>query len=195
MYKVFGTVKSRAFRVLWALQELDQPYDYVPSLPGDADVRAMNGTGKVPAMLDGDVQMTDSTAIITYLADKHQNLTHPAGTKERAAQDALTHTVLDEFDAILWTAAKHSFVLPEDRRVPAVKETLRWEFETNAARMGARLGDKAFLMGDQITVPDIVLTHCLGWSIIAKLGLNDPALSDYLSRMKARDAYKAAAAS
>ncbi|MCB4378855.1 glutathione S-transferase, partial [Synechococcus sp. MU1644] len=26
MYRVIGTVKSRAFRVLWMLEELEQPY-------------------------------------------------------------------------------------------------------------------------------------------------------------------------
>ena len=41
---------------------------------------------------------------------------------QRAKQDALLHRVNDEIDAVLWTAARHSFILPEAERVPAVKK-------------------------------------------------------------------------
>jgi glutathione S-transferase len=126
MYQVIGVPKTRAFRVLWTLEELGQSYDLVPAQPQSAEARAANPSGKVPALVEDGESITDSVAIITYLADKHGALTAPAGTLARAKQDAITNMVIDEMDAILWTAARHSFILPEDRRVPEIKDSLNW---------------------------------------------------------------------
>ena len=192
MYTVFRTIKSRSFRVLWALEELGVEYEHVPSMPRSDEVIALNGSGKIPAFRHDDAVLTDSTAILTYLADNHGKLTHPAGSVVRAQQDAMTGRILDEFDAVLWAAAKHSFILPEDKRVPAVKDSLKWEFNRNAERLVRELGEQGFLAGDEITIPDILLTHCLGWAMIAKFGVSDPNLSAYFDRMRGRMAYKAA---
>ena len=72
--------------------------------------------------------------------------------------------LVDEFDAILWAAAKHSFVLAEHLRVPDIKDSLKAEFERAAKLLADRL-DGPFLMGDEMTVPDILAVHCLNWSI------------------------------
>ena len=128
MYTVIGKVNTRTFRVLWTLEELGQPYERLDAGPRSDDALAHNPLGKIPALKDGDAVLTDSVAIMTYLADKHGSLTAPAGTVARAHQDAMTLWLIDEFDAVLWAAAKHSFVLPEDQRVPQVKESLKAEF-------------------------------------------------------------------
>lgn len=83
-------------------------------------------------------------------------------------------------------------MLPETQRQPAIKETLKWEFARASERLGARLGDGRFLMGEMLTIPDILLTHCLGWAITAKFGVTDANLSAYLDRNKSRDAYRRA---
>lgn len=191
MYTVIGGLASRAFRVLWMLEELGLDYHHEKAGPRSPEVLARNPLGKIPVLLDGEDAITDSAAIITYLADRHGALTAPAGTVARAKQDGMTHRILDEFDACLWSAARNSFVLPEDRRVPAVKDTLKWEFARSEAALVRDMGDGPFLMGDAISVPDILLTHCLGWAITAKFGVSEPALSAYLDRMKARPAYQA----
>ena len=53
----------------------------------------------------------------------------------------------DEIDALLWTAARHSFVLPADKRVPDVKDSLKWEFARNLDRITDQISGP-FLMGD-----------------------------------------------
>ena len=84
MYTVIGGTKSRAFRVMWMLEELGQPYTLNPAAPRSEEARKYNPSGKIPALVDGDEVLTDSLAIMTYLADKHGALTAPAGTPERA---------------------------------------------------------------------------------------------------------------
>ncbi|MCM2561769.1 glutathione S-transferase family protein [Lutimaribacter sp. EGI FJ00015] len=192
MYQVIGGTQSRAFRVMWTLEELGQDYDHIECKPHSPEAMAANPSGKIPAMRVGEDVLADSTAIITYLADKHEMLTHKAGTIARARQDGLMHMVLDEIDGILWTAARHSFVLPEDRRVPAIKPSLVWEFERNIKRLAEAM-EGPFLMGEDMTIADIVAAHCLNWAYGAKFPIEDERLLAYGKAMRGRDAFKRAA--
>jgi glutathione S-transferase len=192
MYQVIGTGKSRAMRVLWMLEELGQPYEHVPVNPHSEGVTNFNPAGKVPVLVVDGTPITDSTAILTYLADRHGGLTHAAGTLERARQDSLTQFILDEFDAALWLAARHSFVLPEEMRLAAIKNTLRWEFERSQKTLVHRMAEDGFLMGDRVTVPDLILTHCLTWALSARFPITEHRLSEYLEMMRARPAYRRA---
>lgn len=193
MYTLIGSYKSRALRVLWMLEELGVEYEHIVAPPHSPEVLKHNPAGKVPAfVVDGEV-ITDSVAIMTYLGDVHGQFTAPAGTIERAQQDAMTLTIIDDFDALLWTAAKHSFVLPEEQRNPTIKENLKWEFARNAERLGARFTDNEFLMGDQLTIPDFLLVHCMGWARVARFDVaRDSAVMDYVRRVIARPAYQRA---
>jgi glutathione S-transferase len=194
MYTVIGTTKSRALRVLWMLEELGQPYDHIPAGPRSEDARRHNPSGKIPALLVDGAAITDSVAIMTYLGDRHGALTFPAGTLDRARQDGFTNLINDEFDAILWMAGRHSFVLPEEMRLPAIKESLRWEFDRSASRLGDTLGDKPFLMGETMTIPDLLLAHCTRWAAAANFPVTDARIIAHRDRMLARPAFARAAA-
>ena len=189
MYKVIGTVESRAGRVIWMLEEMRLPFEHIVAKPRSEAAFAVNPAGKVPVLIDDGTAITDSTAIMQYLADKHSQMTYPAGTLERAKQDSMTHFLLDELDAALWTAARHSFVLPAEMRVPAIKDTLKWEFARSLKILDGRMGDGPFVTGALMTLPDIILTECLGWAEAARFPLAERRLTDYLGRMRARPAF------
>ncbi|MDO5643158.1 MAG: glutathione S-transferase family protein [Paracoccus sp. (in: a-proteobacteria)] len=192
MYQVIGSRQTRAFRVLWMLEELGEEYAHVPAAPQSQGVVAFNPSGKVPVLVDRGMPISDSTAIIQYLADRHGALTHPAGTRARARQDSLTQFLLDEFDAVLWTAARHTFVLPEELRISGIKDTLRWEFQRSQEILKQRVGNGPFLMGEMMTVPDIILTHCLGWAQAARFPIKECWLGGYWDVMRARPAHQRA---
>jgi len=141
MYTLIGNPKNRSFRVVWMLEELQQPYTIEPAQPQSELARQHNPAGKVPVLLDGDQPVIDSVAIIQYLADKHASCTHSAGTLARAQQDSLTQFALDDMDAILWTAAKHDFILPEALRLEGVRKACLWDFARSMESLGARLGE------------------------------------------------------
>ncbi len=189
MYEVFGSVATRAFRVLWAFEELGLDYVWTKASPQDEVIRTINPSGKVPALRVGDDIITDSLAIMTYLADKHGKLIAPAGTIERAKQDAIIHAINDEVDAVLWTGARHSFVLPKEHRAPEVKESLRWEFNRNVNRLAKRI-TTPYAAGDEFTIADILLTQCLNWAISAKFEHDNKQMHAYAKEMRARDAFK-----
>ena len=190
MYQVYGVLRSRGFRVMWALEELGQPYEIVEAGPHSDAIYAVNTSGKIPALgVDGTI-LTDSTAIMTYLADKHAGLAAPAGTLERAKQDAMTQWVLDEVDSVLWSAAKHSAVFPEDRRVGDVVESCKWEFERSIERL-AKDFQGPFLTGEDFAIADIIFVHCLGWA--RSMGFPDVPdnLRAYARVVRARPAFQA----
>lgn len=189
-YTLIGAVRSRAFRVLWTLEELGLAYEHIDAAPRSEAVTRISPAGKVPVLVADGVPITDSVAIMTYLADRHGGLTFQAGTLDRARQDSLTHMILDEFDAILWTAARHSFVLPEEHRVPAIKDSLQWEFARSQSALVARMAeDGPFLMGETMTIADILLAHCGGWAINAKFPITEPRLKDHIAMMRDRPAF------
>ena len=188
MYTVYGTVATRTFRVLWMLEEVGAAYTHEAAAPQSEQIRTLSSLGKIPVLTVDGTALTDSVAILTFLADRHGALTFPAGTLDRARQDGLTHQVVDELDALLWTSARHSFILPEERRVPAIRDSLIWEFERNLERLDARLAGP-FLMGEEMTIADIVACHCLGWATVAKFPLGSERLQEYVRRLRARDAY------
>jgi glutathione S-transferase len=189
MYKVLGLAATRTFRVLWVMEELGLEYEHLRYPPRAKEMLSVNPSGKVPALVVEDHVILDSVAIIQFLADKHGGLTYQAGTIERGQQDSFTQFINDELDAVLWMAARHTFVLPEDKRVPAVKDSLKWEFAKSLKILEGRLGDNEFIMGDKMTIPDIVLTHCGGWAKAAGFELSDGPLRAYFKRMTKRSAY------
>lgn len=191
MYKVIGSHTTRGFRVMWLLEELGQDYQIIPAAPHSEEAKRYNTLGKVPALVDGDEVLTDSVAIMHYLADKHGQLSAPAGTAARARQEAMTYWLIDEFDAVLWAAAKHSFIFPEDKRVPEIKPSLKAEYARSTGILADRMQGE-FLMGDDMTIPDILAVHCMNWAYSAGFPkVEEGPLAEYATRMRHRDAFKA----
>ncbi|WP_269584910.1 glutathione S-transferase family protein [Roseibium sp. Sym1] len=192
MYKVIGFPRTRAMRVMWLLEELGEPYELDPALPQSDAVRAVNPSGKVPVLMDGDEPITDSVAICTYLADKHGKFTFPAGTLERARQDSFSQFGVDVLEGALWTAAKNTFINPEDKRAPDVKDVCRYEFARGLEILGARIGDGPYAMGETFTIADIIIGHCAGWAVAAKFDLpGEGPVHDYFKRLRERPAFQA----
>ncbi len=190
MYTVIGYPRTRAMRVIWMLEELGEPYELIPAMPQSNEVRALNPSGKVPVLKDGAFAITDSVAICQYLADKHGKLTFPAGTPKRARQDGITLFVVDEIEGALWTAAKNTFIHPEEMRVPEIKRVCRMEFDKAMRLLEGKLGDNSYVMGENLTVPDILIGHAVGWARAAKFDVPDSGpLAAYFQRLQSRPAF------
>lgn len=190
MYEVIGAIRSRTRRVLWMLEEIGASYTRNPASARSDTARAVNPTGKIPALIIDGVALTDSTAIVQFLADRHGQLTFETGTVDRAQQDGFTQLVLDEFDSVLWMAGRHEHYLPEEERIAGVRDTCAKELARNMAALAPRLEGREFLMGNVITVPDLILTHCLDWARSAGFEISEPVLEDYRKRLRNRDAYR-----
>src|ERR1700761_6311874 len=74
MITVFG--EGRGFRVVWLLEEMAVPYrlrpvDLIAGVENDTEFLAINPSGFIPAIQDGDVTMVESIAIMEYLIARH----------------------------------------------------------------------------------------------------------------------------
>lgn len=187
--EIIGAVRSRTFRVLWLAEELELTYSHIPELPRSGLVTNLNPLGQIPVLRDGDAVITDSLAILHYLADRVGRLTYAGGTVERALLDARINFVLTEMEAPLWMAARHTFVLPKDRRHPEIKPLLREDFRDADEKFLRLIGNQEYLAGGTFTIADIVAAHTIRWAINAKFDISGD-LRAYLDRMSERPAYR-----
>ncbi|MCP5159289.1 MAG: glutathione S-transferase family protein [Gammaproteobacteria bacterium] len=195
MWQVYGCRNSRSNRVVWALEEAGAAYDYhkVNLFAGEGrspEYLALNPGGKVPALVDGALILTESAAICTYIGDcfPDSGLTPAIGSPERAQYNQWCFFVLSELEQSLWTIAKHRFALPEKRRIPAVIETAVWEFDVAAKVLAIGLGEREFLVGHRFTAADILTAHTLAWARACEITLGHAYLDAYADRLLARPA-------
>ena len=197
--KLYGSKNSRSLRCTWALEEAGATYDYqhVWMMKGEGQspaFKAINPAGKVPVLTDGDMTLTESVAIVMYIAEKFSDATlMPANARQRAEVFRWIFFVVTEVEPHLWAIAQHRFVLPEDKRVPAVEATCVWQLQREFRVIEATLSARPFISGDAFSAADILVTHCLTWALSAKLdGLGEASLA-YIERMKQRPALMRAA--
>src|SRR5438270_12312380 len=74
--KLYEFPPTRSIRVRWTLQELEVPFESVIVDPTKAELRQpacleVNPAGKLPALVDGDLVLTESVAIVLYHAEKY----------------------------------------------------------------------------------------------------------------------------
>jgi glutathione S-transferase len=195
MFQVYGCPHTRSTRVVWALEEAGAEYEYqkVDLFAGEGRqpaYLALNPGGKVPALADGDLVLTESAAICTYIGDAFpaSGLTPPCGLPERARYNQWCFFAMCELEQPLWTIAKHRFALPEKRRVPEVIETAAWEFAIAAKVLATGLGGREFLISERFTAADILVAHTLSWAQSFELPLGHTVLEAYAERLLARPA-------
>ena len=74
MITLYGYPNTRSTRAAWALEEVGAVYDHVKIDVSKGEGRSpaflrINPGGKVPALADGDLLLTESAAIVTYVGD------------------------------------------------------------------------------------------------------------------------------
>jgi len=153
------------------------------------DYTEKNPKGYVPALLLDDGQLlTEGPAIVQYLADRvpEKQLAPAAGSMERYRLMEWLNYISTElhkgFSPLFHPKA------PEEWKLIAVETLGR-----RIALVAQQLGSSSYLMGEKFTVADAYLFTVLGWARYVKLDLSPwPVLADYLKRIAARPAVKAA---
>lgn len=194
MMHVYGTANTRSTRVLWTLEELGYEYDYthVDLSKGDAEGRPftqLNPAGKVPVLEHAGSRLTESAAICTYLADldPERRLAPPPDTLARANFNQWCFFALSELEQPLWTLAKHRFIFPEELRTTAVRPAAEYEFAQMLDVLEKGLGTNSYILGDTLTVADLLIANTLGWARNYEIALPQ-TLHDYSSSLLARPA-------
>lgn len=194
MLTVIGPKGGRTFRVIWGLEELECPYEHSVANPHSEDMYAVNPLGQAPVLKDGEAVLTDSLAILNYLADRVGRLTYPAGSVERARMDARINFVLTEMEAPIWLMARHGFVLPKDLRVPGMRAVAEADFARAEKKFEKLIGEAAYFGGNEFSLADIFAADIARWARQAKIELTSEVFSAYFARIAERPAWKRAEA-
>lgn len=189
MYQAIGSKGSRVSRVLWMLEELGEPYEFVEVKLRSPQVYALNPSGKLPILKDGKHLITDSAAICVYLADKHTNKGMGAnpGLLGRAEMDGWMHFAQSEFEAPLWNKLRHRFLLPQDVRVD-VGPAAAYDFANEVKALEARLAGREFALGDRFSAVDVMLGDMGSWARAGKFAIASAPVNAYFDRLLSRPA-------
>ncbi len=191
MIRIYGFPYTRTTRATWALEEAGVEYDFiaVDLYKGEhkkPEFLKVNPGGKVPAMVDGTLVLTESAAICTYIGEKFPaSRLVPSNVADRAQFFQWCFFAMTELETPLWTMAKYTRLFPQERRVPAVSETCLWEFQRAADLLTQHMQDREFAVGNQFTAADILLGSTLLWARRSEIAYGT-VLENYADRMAAR---------
>jgi len=171
MYKLYYSPGSASLVVHWLLLELNEPFtlhhiDFASNDQKSAEFIAINPSGQVPVLFDGERYLCESAAIVLYLAERHPQagLAPQPGSAERAQflqwLMYLTNQLAPTFR--LW------FYPPDlgmDAYPPATKFALQHKIERCWDRLELHLSQNGpWLTGEQPTAADFLLTMYMRWS-------------------------------
>jgi glutathione S-transferase len=199
--KLYYCPMTRATRPRWLLEEIGAPYDVVRVDLGKGEhkrpeYRRIHPHGRVPALVDGDVTVVESSAICLYLADKfpQKQLAPAPGTPARGRYyQWMVYSVATAEPPVL-KVFLNTVRRPEPERNPAEAEAGRAEFKEVASVLTHALEGRPFLLGEQFTAADVMIGSVVGWARGLKLVEDFPALKEYSRRLVERPAYKRATA-
>ena len=200
MITIWGGASSRSMRAHWMAHELGLEYEpkLIGSRTGETQTdqfRALNPKEKIPVLVDGDLVLTESAAIVTYLADTYGRNTglvpEPFG-RERALYNQWNSFIQMELDAhTLYVLRKHRDLAHLYGEAPAAIDTAITGFHKQVAVAELALQHGDFLVGEQFTGADIMLTTTLKWAIAYDVLLSD-RLVEYCDLHASRPAYRTA---
>ena len=154
-----------------------------------SEFRALNPKEKVPVLVDGDLVLTESAAIVTYLGDRCGGLTPEPGSIERARYDEWLSYILMELDAhTLYVMRKHGDLKHLYGEAPAAMDAARAGFEKQLRWARPRIEAEDYLVGEGFTGVDILMSTCLDWAVAYGFELAEPFL-EYLARQHRRPAF------
>lgn len=202
---------SRSQRVLWLLEELALPYEvrrYEREKSGLApkSLQAVHPLGKSPVIVDGDVTMAESGAILEYLVERHGGgrFAPAPGTPERrrytywmhfAEGTAMPPLVMKLVFDRIETAPMPFFVKPIAKAIAGKAKAIAVlpNIRRNLDFVEASLVDGPWFAGPEFSAADIQMSFPLE-AAAARAGLGEryPRLASFLERIHARPAYRRA---
>jgi len=190
--KLYEFAPTRSIRVRWTLQELDVPFESVTidlskSEHKKPEFLAVNPAGRLPVLIDGDFVLTESATIVRYLAEKYpEKHLWPQSLRDQAQADRWLMFTVTELEQPLWRVSKHMNIYPKAQRLPEEIVNAKRDFKEMVQVMEVHMRDRAFVIGEQVTVVDFVLAYTLDWANELRLLDDCPALLRYLERMYSR---------
>jgi glutathione S-transferase len=189
------SMTSRPVRLFIAESGLEVDEQVVDLMTGEhyqEPFASFNPNRLVPVLEDGDLRLTESSAILKYLADKTSSPLYPKDLRERAKVNEIMDWFNTNFYRDFGYGLGYPQLFPHHKRPDAAVQqaTVEWGRERAAVWLQVLndhwLGDgRPYLTGDQITIADyfgvclLTLGEVLGCDFAAY-----PNVARWVARMK-----------
>ncbi len=199
--KLYHCNGARSLRCLWALEEMGLQYE-LETLPFPPRMFAkhykdVNPLGTVPALVDGDLIMTESSGICHYLAEKYGPT--PLGvSKNETDYGAFLNWMYRSDSTLTFPLTIHfryTALEPEERRSAQVAEDYKKWFLGRWTSVESWLENHDYLCAERFTMADI----CVGYALVFAntLGVAEamtPNVARWWERIATRPAFQRAIA-
>lgn len=190
----FHTPRTRATGVLILLEELGVPYtleiiDQKREQQLAPAYRAINPMGKVPAIRDGDVVVTEQVAIFLHLVDRHPELAlaPPPGDPLRGRYLRWMVFYAASFEPALVDRAL--------QREPGRRGMSPYgEYETVIEAVAGMLEPGPWILGERFSAADLLWGIALDWTMTFGMVPERPVFRSLVDRINARPAVQRARA-
>lgn len=163
--KIYGSMRSRASRCVWAAEEAGVAYELVAVPDTRApDYLKINPNGHVPAMQDGDLTLWESLAINLYLVRKTGGALAPATVAEDGLMTMWSFWAMTEVEKHALEFIMHTAGFAPEKRDPAVVTSA-----LDALQKPMKILDDALavggghLVGGRFTIADLNVCAVVMW--------------------------------
>lgn len=193
MLKIFHVPGTRSTRPIWLCYELSLTFDvelidFSPKYRNSEEWRAISPAGKVPAMIDGDVRMIESGAMVDYILERHGHgrLQPELGSPQSA-----------EYRQWCWFAEAtlirplglYRVLRAREEPINKLVDEAERKFRDSLTAVESALDGRPFLLGDEFSAADIMMGYSVAL-LERLLGEQNPNLRGYISRLRTREAYQ-----
>lgn len=197
--KLYYSPRTRSSRPRWLLEELGVDYelariDLSKKEHKNPDYLKVHPLGQVPAFEDGSLKLFESAAICLYLADKYpeKNFAPKVGTPERGLYYQWMMYVMATIEPPLFSIFLNEVMLPEEKRSQSAAEEAKKKLTPILKLLNQELTKKTYILGENFSAADVLIGATMIWAESMKIIQDQPAIEDYITRMRARPAYQRA---
>lgn len=191
MITLYNLENSRSQRVAWLLEELNVPYevqefkrDPVTKLAPQS-MRAIHPLGKAPIIRDGDAVIAESGAIFEYI------LNHYGNGRLRPAADSAAYTDYLQWMHYAEGSAMTAFLLAllggGERKL-----FFDAQFDLHMGYIESRLEGKKWLLGDELSAADILMSFPLQFAMLVKKAEDYPNVARFVAQVESHPSYRKA---
>ena len=199
MIRLYHCIDARSFRPLWALEEVGVAYElHLLPFPPRVLSRAyldINPLGTIPAFFDGETEMTESSAIVEYVALRYgaEQLALSPDHPEFGRYLNYLHFGEATLTFPQTLVLRYTRLEPQDRRQPQVAEDYRKWFLARLRGVERALTGRDWLCADRFTGADISVGYAL--LLAQSLGLSEAfpePVAGYWTRLQGREGFQRA---
>lgn len=182
---------SRAVTTDWMLKELEAEHeqivvDFPAGENNTPEFRAINPMGKIPALVDGDVVITETAAICAYLADKFPDKGYapPLNSNQRGRYY--------RYMFVPGTTLEPMFTVNQLEISDYSPQSAGWgDFERCIATLETMTPNEDWALGSQFSAADVVFGGMVDFAAqFGWLESPSPKVAAYVRRIKDRPAYR-----